>query len=53
MKFGKQLVKSQVPEWSRNYLSYKLLKQRVKDAQQIQMEYGYNHTSTENAITGT
>lgn len=31
MKFGKTLVENQIPEWSRNYMSYKLLKHAVKD----------------------
>ncbi|KAK9764489.1 Glycerophosphocholine phosphodiesterase [Basidiobolus ranarum] len=30
MKFGKTLLRIQVPEWSRNYISYKGLKQVIK-----------------------
>ena len=29
MKFGKSLLAAQVPEWSWNYISYKLLKQQI------------------------
>ncbi|KAI8051958.1 Glycerophosphoryl diester phosphodiesterase family-domain-containing protein [Syncephalis plumigaleata] len=32
MKFGKTLIRSQVPEWSRHYLHYKTLKQLIKAA---------------------
>ncbi|KAI8986544.1 Glycerophosphoryl diester phosphodiesterase family-domain-containing protein [Pilobolus umbonatus] len=32
MKFGKILLTNQVPEWSRNYISYKTLKREIKDA---------------------
>ncbi|KAI9593247.1 Glycerophosphoryl diester phosphodiesterase family-domain-containing protein [Syncephalis fuscata] len=32
MKFGKTLLRSQVPEWSRHYLHYKALKQLIKAA---------------------
>ncbi|KAI9283421.1 Glycerophosphoryl diester phosphodiesterase family-domain-containing protein [Sporodiniella umbellata] len=30
MKFGKTLNNNQIPEWSRNYISYKLLKREIK-----------------------
>ncbi|KAI8357899.1 Glycerophosphoryl diester phosphodiesterase family-domain-containing protein [Choanephora cucurbitarum] len=30
MKFGKTLLSNQIPEWSRNYLSYKSLKGEIK-----------------------
>ncbi|KAI8384161.1 Glycerophosphoryl diester phosphodiesterase family-domain-containing protein [Blakeslea trispora] len=30
MKFGKTLLSNQIPEWSRNYLSYKSLKKEIK-----------------------
>ncbi|KAI8581990.1 hypothetical protein K450DRAFT_230264 [Umbelopsis ramanniana AG] len=32
MKFGKTLLKNQIPEWSRNYINYKALKKRVNRA---------------------
>lgn len=34
MKFGKILVDKQIPEWSRNYISYKTLKKEIKEAAQ-------------------
>lgn len=32
MKFGKTLLSNQIPEWSRNYISYKALKKEIKAA---------------------
>ncbi|KAI9339738.1 Glycerophosphoryl diester phosphodiesterase family-domain-containing protein [Pilaira anomala] len=32
MKFGKALLSNQIPEWSRNYISYKTLKKEIKSA---------------------
>jgi hypothetical protein len=32
MKFGKTLLNNQIPEWSRNYISYKALKGTIKQA---------------------
>jgi len=32
MKFGKTLLSNQIPEWSRNYLSYKAIKKEIKAA---------------------
>lgn len=32
MKFGKTLLSNQIPEWSRNYISYKSLKRGIKAA---------------------
>ncbi|CAO3590005.1 unnamed protein product [Absidia cylindrospora] len=32
MKFGKALLNSQLPEWSKNYLSYKSLKKSINEA---------------------
>jgi glycerophosphodiester phosphodiesterase len=32
MKFGKTLLSNQIPEWSRNYISYKSLKREIKAA---------------------
>jgi SPX domain protein involved in polyphosphate accumulation len=32
MKFGKTLLANQIPEWSRNYISYKALKVAIKAA---------------------
>ncbi|KAI9484016.1 MAG: Glycerophosphoryl diester phosphodiesterase family-domain-containing protein [Benjaminiella poitrasii] len=32
MKFGKTLLANQIPEWSKNYLSYKFLKKEIKAA---------------------
>ncbi|GBC00079.1 hypothetical protein RclHR1_03740003 [Rhizophagus clarus] len=32
MKFGKTLLRNQIPEWSRNYISYKALKKLIKNA---------------------
>lgn len=32
MKFGKTLLSNQIPEWSRNYLSYKAVKGEIKAA---------------------
>ncbi|KAG2205684.1 Glycerophosphoryl diester phosphodiesterase family-domain-containing protein [Mucor mucedo] len=32
MKFGKTLLSNQIPEWSRNYISYKSLKKDIKAA---------------------
>lgn len=32
MKFGKTLLSNQIPEWSRNYISYKSLKKDIKTA---------------------
>ncbi|KAI7904329.1 Glycerophosphoryl diester phosphodiesterase family-domain-containing protein [Cokeromyces recurvatus] len=32
MKFGKALIANQIPEWSKNYLSYKTLKRQIKTA---------------------
>ncbi|CEI98175.1 hypothetical protein RMCBS344292_12291 [Rhizopus microsporus] len=32
MKFGKTLLNNQIPEWSRNYISYKALKKEIKAA---------------------
>lgn len=34
MKFGKTLLKNQIPEWSRNYINYKALKKRVNRAEE-------------------
>lgn len=31
MKFGKQLLKQQKPEWANNYIAYKQLKQVIKN----------------------
>lgn len=36
MKFGKFLLNSQVPEWGRNYLAYKPLKQQIAGVAQQQ-----------------
>ena len=32
MKFGKTLLRNQIPEWSKNYLNYKSLKKEIKEA---------------------
>lgn len=32
MKFGKTLVKNQVPQWADHYISYKALKKLIVDA---------------------
>jgi glycerophosphodiester phosphodiesterase len=32
MKFGKTLLSNQIPEWSRNYISYKAIKKEIKGA---------------------
>ncbi|KAI9498524.1 Glycerophosphoryl diester phosphodiesterase family-domain-containing protein [Zychaea mexicana] len=32
MKFGKTLLRNQIPEWSKNYLSYKSLKKTINEA---------------------
>lgn len=32
MKFGRNLPRNQVPEWSANYINYKKLKKLIKDA---------------------
>ncbi|CAO3655036.1 unnamed protein product [Mucor hiemalis] len=32
MKFGKTLLSNQIPEWSRNYISYKSIKREIKAA---------------------
>lgn len=32
MKFGKTLLSNQIPEWSRNYISYKSIKKEIKGA---------------------
>jgi glycerophosphodiester phosphodiesterase len=32
MKFGKTLLANQIPEWSRNYISYKSVKMAIKAA---------------------
>ncbi|KAF7731209.1 Glycerophosphocholine phosphodiesterase [Apophysomyces ossiformis] len=32
MKFGKTLLSNQIPEWSKNYLSYKSLKKSINEA---------------------
>ncbi|KAG2220854.1 hypothetical protein INT45_010916 [Circinella minor] len=32
MKFGKTLLRNQIPEWSKNYLNYKSLKKAIKEA---------------------
>ncbi|KAI9278328.1 Glycerophosphoryl diester phosphodiesterase family-domain-containing protein [Phascolomyces articulosus] len=32
MKFGKTLLRNQIPEWSKNYLNYKALKKSINEA---------------------
>ena len=32
MKFGKTLLRNQLPEWSKNYISYKALKKSINEA---------------------
>ncbi|ORZ14419.1 Glycerophosphoryl diester phosphodiesterase family-domain-containing protein [Lobosporangium transversale] len=34
MKFGKILIRNQIPEWSRHYVSYKGLKKEIKNGQE-------------------
>ena len=38
MKFGKTLLRAQVPEWARHYIAYKTLKQVVTSAESIERE---------------
>lgn len=45
MKFGKTLLSNQIPEWSRNYISYKSIKREIKAASSTL-------PPTEEAITG-
>ncbi|KAI7861536.1 Glycerophosphoryl diester phosphodiesterase family-domain-containing protein [Spinellus fusiger] len=35
MKFGKTLLSHQIPEWSKNYMSYKSLKQTINEASSV------------------
>lgn len=45
MKFGKTLLQNQIPEWSKNYVSYKALKKSINEASS-------HNPPTEEAITG-
>lgn len=49
MKFGKTLLKSHIPEWSRSYISYKSLKKLLKNAVASQQQ---GTEPSEDSITG-
>ncbi|CAB4400624.1 unnamed protein product [Rhizophagus irregularis] len=46
MKFGKTLLRNQIPEWSRNYISYKVLKKLIKNAAKA------DETAVEDVVIG-
>ncbi|KNC99854.1 uncharacterized protein SPPG_05227 [Spizellomyces punctatus DAOM BR117] len=51
MKFGRTLVKYQVPEWSAQYIAYKSLKRAIKHAKRLLDVKGPKDSETEEAIT--
>ncbi|KAI9099862.1 Glycerophosphoryl diester phosphodiesterase family-domain-containing protein [Phlyctochytrium arcticum] len=50
MKFGRTLIKYQVPEWAAQYVSYKSLKREIKHAKLIKDTHGVDSASTQEAI---
>ncbi|CAB4416918.1 unnamed protein product [Rhizophagus irregularis] len=46
MKFGKTLLRNQIPEWSRNYISYKVLKKLINNAAKA------DETAVEDVVIG-
>lgn len=47
MKFGKTILRNQLPEWSKNYISYKALKKSINEAAAGELP------PSEEVITGT
>lgn len=47
MKFGKTILRNQLPEWSKNYIAYKALKKSINEAAAGELP------PSEEVITGT
>ena len=45
MKFGRNLPRNQVPEWSSSYINYKGLKKLIKTASEITKQGGLADTA--------
>ena len=51
MKFGRNLPRNQVPEWSSSYINYKALKKLIKSAAEIVKHGGEADLAGELAAT--
>ncbi|KAJ3182521.1 Glycerophosphocholine phosphodiesterase [Gaertneriomyces sp. JEL0708] len=51
MKFGRTLLKYQVPEWSKHYIGYKSLKRLIKQAKRAKDEKGPDSNEVQDAIS--